>query len=226
MASSMIHYIVSHLIADRLEVKDLNMFLLGAVIAPDTGNKEDGSYCKLHYMDIRGDIALKGFNWVSFADEHKDAMEEDYYKGYCCHLIMDALWFHDVCDKYIRHLPKDVKSEKIQAMYRDYWRLNHLLIKEYNIPANSISVVDIPDESIDNASLLSMSDTFDQQLQAPECNLDELEVLTWDIATDYVEKARELCLREMAAIICGCKGMNPLELFVTTANRAYDKDKT
>ena len=81
MASSMIHYIVAHLIADQLEVKNLNMFLLGVVIAPDTGNKEDGSYCKLHYMDIRGDIALKGFNWISFADEHKDAMEEDYYKG-------------------------------------------------------------------------------------------------------------------------------------------------
>lgn len=218
MASSMIHYIVSHLIADRLEVKDLNMFLLGAVIAPDTGNKEDGSYCKLHYMDIRGDIALKGFNWVSFADEHKDTMEEDYYKGYCCHLIMDALWFHDVCDKYIRHLPKEIKSEKIQAMYRDYWRLNHLLLKEYNIPADSISVADIPDESIDNASLLKMADTFAEQLQAPECNLNELEVLTWDIVTDYLEKAKNLCLREMTAISNGCGGMNPMDLFVPTVN--------
>ncbi|MBR5761289.1 MAG: hypothetical protein IK018_07505 [Lachnospiraceae bacterium] len=218
MASSMIHYIVSHLIADRLKVKDLNMFLLGSVIAPDTGNKEDGSYCKLHYMDIRGDIALKGFNWVSFADEHKDSMEEDYYKGYCCHLIMDALWFHDVCDKYIRHLPKDIKSEKIQAMYRDYWRLNHLLLKEYNIPADSISVADIPDESIDNASLLKMADTFAEQLQAPECNLNELEVLTWDIVTDYLEEAKNLCLREMTAISNGCGGMNPTDLFVPTIN--------
>ena len=214
----MIHYIVSHLIADRLKVKDLNMFLLGSVIAPDTGNKEDGSYCKLHYMDIRGDIALKGFNWVSFADEHKDSMEEDYYKGYCCHLIMDALWFHDVCDKYIRHLPKDIKSEKIQAMYRDYWRLNHLLLKEYNIPADSISVADIPDESIDNASLLKMADTFAEQLQAPECNLNELEVLTWDIVTDYLEEAKNLCLREMTAISNGCGGMNPTDLFVPTIN--------
>ena len=68
MASSMIHYIVSRQIADKIGVKDLNMFLLGAVLAPDTGNKEDGSYCKLHYMDIREDITLKGFNWIPFAE--------------------------------------------------------------------------------------------------------------------------------------------------------------
>ena len=35
MASSMIHYIVSQLIADKIGVKDLNMFLIGAVLAPD-----------------------------------------------------------------------------------------------------------------------------------------------------------------------------------------------
>ena len=119
MASSMIHYIVSQLIADKIGVKDLNMFLIGAVLAPDTGNKEDGSYCKLHYMDVREDIALKGFNWSSFVNEHSDKMSEDYFKGYCCHLIMDALWFHDVCDKHIRHLPKNIKAEKMQALYRD-----------------------------------------------------------------------------------------------------------
>ena len=219
MASSMIHYIVAHLIAGQLGVKDLNMFLLGAVIAPDTGNKEDGSYCKLHYMDIRGDIALKGFNWSSFADEHKDKMGNDYYKGYCCHLIMDALWFHDVCDKYIRHLPKDVKSEKIQAMYRDYWRLNHLLVKEYNVPSTPVPAIDVPDTNIDAKNLHGMADSFATQLQAPECNIEELELLTWDIVTDYIEKAKELCLKEMAAIIEGRSGMNPIDLFATTLNK-------
>ena len=34
MASSMIHYIVSRLVADKIGVKDLTMFLIGAVLAP------------------------------------------------------------------------------------------------------------------------------------------------------------------------------------------------
>ena len=38
MASSMIHYMVSRLVAKELEITDLNMFLIGAVLVPDTGN--------------------------------------------------------------------------------------------------------------------------------------------------------------------------------------------
>ena len=219
MASSMIHYIVSRQIADIIGVKDLNMFLVGAVLAPDTGNKEDGSYCKLHYMDIREDITLKGFNWIPFAEEHSDEMSKDYYKGYCCHLIMDALWFHDVCDKHIRHLPKIIKTEKIQAVYRDYWRLNHLLLIQYNEPKEAIKAVAVPDVDIDIESLLNMAGNFEQQMQAPECNLDDLEILTWDIVTDYVDKARELCLQEMRAILDGKEGMDPLKLFVPIAHK-------
>ena len=219
MASSMIHYIVSRLVAKELGVTDLNMFLIGAVLAPDTGNKEDGSYCKLHYMDIRENIALKGFNWATFADEHLPEMSEDYYKGYCCHLIMDALWFHDVCEKHIRHLPKDVKAEKIQAVYRDYWRLNHLLIIQYQVPDEPIKVVRIPDNGISIDSLHYMAESFEKQLHAPECDLNDLEVLTWDIVADYVERAKELCTRETLAIINGKDRMDALSLFVSTLHK-------
>lgn len=219
MASSMIHYIVSRLVAKELGITDLNMFLLGAVLAPDTGNKEDGSYCKLHYMDVREDVAMKGFNWNTYADEHSAEMKEDYYKGYCCHLLMDELWFHDVCEKYIRHLPKDVKAEKIQAVYRDYWRLNHLLITQYQVPNEAIKVVNIPDIDVNTVRLKSMAESFEKQLQAPECNLNDLEVLTWDIVAAYVEKAKELCTRELLAIISGRDRMDALRLFVPTLHK-------
>lgn len=218
MASSMIHYVVAQLIADKIGVNDLNMFLIGMVLAPDTGNKEDGSYCKLHYMDIREDISLKGFNWISFVNMHSGEMSKDYYKGYCCHLIMDALWFHDVCDKFIRHLPTDIKKEKIKAVYRDYWRLNHLLIKEYKVPNEPINVAYSFDADVVTENLLYMAESFKKQLQASECNLDDLEILTWDIVADYINKAQETCLHEMRAILNGKEGMDPLKLFVHIAH--------
>ena len=223
MASSMIHYIVSCLVAKELGVTDLNMFLLGAVLAPDTGNKEDRSYCKLHYMDIREDIAQKGFNWARFVEEHKCKMSEDYYKGYCCHLIMDALWFHDVCEKHIRHLPEYKKAEKIQTVYRDYWRLNHLLIMQYKVPDKPIRVVNIPDTRIDMESLINKAESFEQQLHAPNCNLNDLEILTWDIVTDYVNKAKELCLQEINAITKGSERLDPLDLFVPIVHQVVTK---
>ena len=196
MASSMIHYIVSHLIADRIGIKNLNLFLIGAVLAPDTGNKEDGSYCKLHFMETHNNISKKGFNWTTFVDMHMEEMDKDYFLGYFCHIIMDALWYHDIYDKYIRYLPNDIKNE--------------------NIPRDYISAVDIPDVSIDRGSLLSMADRFGKQLQAPECDTDELEVLTWDIVADYIEKSKELCMQEVSSVVKGRSGRNPLDLFVTT----------
>ena len=218
MASSMIHYVVAQLIADKIGVNDLNMFLIGMVLAPDTGNKEDGSYCKLHYMDTREDIALKGINWISYVNEHSGEMSIDYYKGYCCHLIMDAFWFHDVCDKYIRHLPADIKKEKIKAVYRDYWRLNHLLIKEYKVPNEPINEAYSFDADVVTVNLLYMAESFKKQLEAPECNLDDLEILTWDIVADYINKAQETCLQKMRAILNGKEGMDPLKLFVPIAH--------
>lgn len=196
MASSMIHYIVSHLIADRIGIKNLNLFLIGAVLAPDTGNKEDGSYCKLHFMETHNNISKKGFNWTTFVDMHMEEMDKDYFLGYFCHIIMDALWYHDIYDKYISYLPNDIKNE--------------------NIPRDYISAVDIPDVSIDRGSLLSMADRFGKQLQAPECDTDELEVLTWDIVADYLEKSKELCMQEVSSVVKGRSGRNPLDLFVTT----------
>lgn len=219
MASSMVHYIVSRLVAKELGITDLNMFLIGAVLAPDTGSKEDGSYCKLHYMDVREDIGLKGFNWATFVDEHTAEMKEDYYKGYCCHLLMDALWFHDVCENHIRHLPKDIKAEKIQAVYRDYWRLNNLLIAQYKVPEEPIKVICIPDGKISVGGLSKMAESLEKQLGAPACDLNDLEVLTWDIVADYVDRAKELCIREILAITNGGDRMDALNLFVPTLHK-------
>lgn len=64
-----------------------------------------------------------------------------------------------------------------------------------------------------------MAESFEKQLHAPECSLNDLEVLTWDIVTAYVEKAKELCLRELLAIISGGDRMDVLSLFVPTLHK-------
>ena len=61
-----------------------------------------------------------------------------------------------------------------------------------------------------------MADRFGKQLQAPECDTDELEVLKWDIVADYIEKSKELCMQEVSSVVKGRSGRNPLDLFVTT----------
>ena len=56
MASSVLHYIISKKVAKQIQVKDIDSFLMGAVIAPDTGSKEDGSYFERHFFESCSDI--------------------------------------------------------------------------------------------------------------------------------------------------------------------------
>ena len=89
-----------------------------------------------------------------------------------------------------------------------------MLIAQYKVPDEPIKVVAIPDKDINTESLHNMADNFEKQLHAPKCDLNDLEVLTWDILTDYVEKAKKLCLQEMSAITSGGNRIDPVSLFV------------
>ena len=44
--------------------------------------------------------------------------------------MQDAVWFHDVVDKYVRVFEGEKKKECYQKGYRDYGRLNYLLQKK------------------------------------------------------------------------------------------------
>ena len=92
------------------------------------------------------------------------------------------------------------------------------MLRHYNVPNEPIKVGEAPDKAIDIASLLNMAGNFEKQMKAPECYTDELEALTWDIVTDYIDKAKEVCLREMTAILSGKERMNPMDLFVPIAH--------
>ena len=90
------------------------------------------------------------------------------------------------------------------------------MITQYQVPNEAIKVVNIPDIDVNTVRLKSMAESFEKQLQAPECNLNDLEVFTWDIVAAYVEKSKELCTREILAIISGGDRIDALSLFVPT----------
>ena len=58
MASSVLHYIISKKVAEQIQIKDMDSFIMGAVIVPDTGNREDGSYVlmKLRHFAVKVSI--------------------------------------------------------------------------------------------------------------------------------------------------------------------------
>jgi len=215
MASSIIHYTISKKILEHIPIHNADRFLLGASIAPDASSHEDGSYDKSHFWERFANEPLTGINWDNFVNEYReDFWKDDVYLGYYCHLIQDAVWFHDIVDKYIRIYPKDIKALKHQMGYRDYKRLNYLLIKEYNLlPFKNVNL-QIPIKEVTEARIIKSFETFEQWFQAEKCTKTDLELYSWDIIDDYINKSVSVCVSQIEALKNGVKGSDPKDYYV------------
>lgn len=215
MASNIIHYTISKRISEKLEVEDLERFLFGASIAPDASSHEDGSYDKAHFQGWSADCSRKGMDWSLFEKKYRDCFDTDsLYLGYWCHLVQDAIWFHDIVDKYVRIYPKEIRKNYYQKGYSDYKRLNYLLAKEYNLEAPSFSRLDIPVKEVREDIIQIRLSAFYEQFHFTECTKNELELYTWDMVLNYIENCAEFCIREIEAMKNNSVRMEPSKFFV------------
>ena len=97
MASRMLHYTIALELMKHMNIKDKNRFGVG-VLLPDASSHKDGSYNSAHFYDEwQMDVLYKGVNWKRFVAKYSDRLwTDDLYLGYLSHLIMDAIWFHDI----------------------------------------------------------------------------------------------------------------------------------
>ncbi|MDF2543854.1 MAG: hypothetical protein K0S47_3572 [Herbinix sp.] len=120
MASRLLHYLIAEEIAKTNSQIYRDRFIYGSLL-PDLSLHEDGSYDRAHYGEYSAENKTKGINWHKFRNKYYHAMRMDsLYLGYICHLIMDALWFSKIADKYIRIHPYPERKEYYQKSYEDY----------------------------------------------------------------------------------------------------------
>ena len=123
MASAMIHYSISNLLLNELKVQNAVPFLLRAVLGPDASSHEDGTYETAHFWEKSEDKMRKGINWKKITDKYeKRIFANDFVLGYYCHLLQDALWLHEIADKYVRCYQGEEKKLAYQRGYRDLRR--------------------------------------------------------------------------------------------------------
>lgn len=193
MPSRLIHYLIAEKINEQIEISDRNRFVLGS-ICPDMSSREDGSKNRTHYSEVHGDV--KGGNWLTFVEEYKDKMEkDDFYLGILCHLITDAVWFHEIMEIEIRQKSssKEEKLQKYQMGYEDFHRLNYILIREFGLTYNltddhNLEFAGIHPELYDDVVGGLYNDFFSE----PEAMKEDLKVYRYEIALPCIE----LCIRE------------------------------
>lgn len=198
MASAMIHYVISKRVAEIAGIEDVERFLLGAVVAPDASSHADGTYDEAHFQGWSQDKSRKGIDFDRFEDKYGKRFEEDaFYLGYWCHLMEDAIWFHDVVDKYVRIYTGEVKKAYYQKGYKDYERLNYLLLKEYGLQSLTFISREVPVEEVRQDLLVSVIESLKGYFAVEPCKKEELELYTWEVITAYMDKCVQFCAEEI-----------------------------
>ncbi len=215
MASTIIHYTISNLLLKKLTIKNKELFLLGASLGPDASSHEDGTYDVAHFLSYSEDGTRKGIDWIKFAEKYKnDILTDEFILGYFCHLIQDALWFHDLVDKCIRCYAGEEKKLAYQRGYHDYERLNYLLINEFELAKVNFGEVNILVNEISTDKLVLGKNMFEQWFLSNPCRKEELDIYNWDIINDYINNSVDLCLSEISKLMQEENGLSPEELFV------------
>ena len=198
MPSRMIHYLVVEEVAKQVEIENMNRFKLGS-ICPDMSVREDGSKQRTHFMEIHGDV--KGCNWITFLSKYENKMKrDDLYLGIMCHIITDAIWFHDIMETQIRSKVEMKEAHRImyQKGYADFHRLNYILKNEFGL------VHQLEDDRNIQLDGLCM-DLYDDVVQGlyqdffedPVAEKGELEIYTYDISLECIR----LCIKECVNVI-------------------------
>lgn len=198
MASAMIHYVISKRVAEIAGIEDVERFLLGAVVAPDASSHADGSYDKAHFQGWSQEKSQKGIDFNRFVDKYEKRFEEDaFYLGYWCHLMEDAIWVYDVVDKYVRIYTGEVKKAYYQKGYKDYERLNYLLLKEYGLQSLTFISREVPVEEVRQDLVEAMIESVKGYFAVVPCKQEELELYTWEVITAYIDKCVQVCAEEI-----------------------------
>lgn len=211
----MIHYAISQKIVEQISITNKERFLFGACILPDASSHEDDSYDKAHYERILDDHSLKGICFEDFYEEYKGSFwSDDLFIGYYCHLIQDAIWFHDIVDKHIRIYPREEKKQKYKIGYADYERLNYLLMQHYSLkPFNMVELM-IPVKGFSEERIHHSVELFDHWFEAKECEKSDLELYSWDMIMEYIQKSAHVCCNQIVALKSNSIFVDPVEFFV------------
>ncbi|MBR2402168.1 MAG: hypothetical protein IKB01_05245 [Lachnospiraceae bacterium] len=213
MASRMLHYVIAVEVAKEYEIENMNDFIVGALL-PDASMHSDGSYNWAHF-GFRKTEPTKGIDWLEFIKKYD--MKNELNLGYLCHLIADAVWFKEITDKYIRIYPLEEKKQRIKRGYRDFWKLNAILIEEYELEKPKLYIPEFPVDEINVEKIEEVYSWFEKDFdEAGEYKADDLEIYPYESVKVFIGECKRLCLHEFSALKNGTELTNPREYFVPT----------
>ena len=215
MASRMIHYTIAKLVADKIELKSRNHFLVGS-LAPDMISVEIDRTAKrkAHFREEVEKLGLKGYNWLTFYNKYlKENIDDEFALGYFIHLICDNIWLTDIQTKYIYSLDKETEKENVIKGYEDMRKCNYHIAKNFRIYYDIKPLDKFTIDEADISYQVSLLDYLKQDFLPYGDNFN-LEVHNWSEIMDYIGKCTEICLKEVNLVMNGLEPDSPMPYFI------------
>lgn len=194
MGSRIMHYCISSLIADKLEIEHKSEFMLGG-IAPDIHGLMSVAKGVTHFKDLdaRGKSHI---NIMRFYETYKDVIHEPFYLGYLCHLVSDVVWL-DVYFEIVEYVSPEQWVEKLNIAYGDFGKLNRRIIDHYSLRLqhHEIPIISICNYNVDFLPTLVelLGDDFSSN---EEFKQEPLELFNNDNSQihDYISRSVTQCI--------------------------------
>lgn len=201
MASRVIHLAVASELAARLGINDKERFFFGHVL-PDMimGEYEIRLPLKkqTHFYTLLKS-GRKTYDFYRFYDEYKSRLDDMLYLGYYVHLIED-----DIFRQYLYYrvglLKRRGEKALLDELYADYHKLNHILVKRYNIKMPTVP------EGIENEPIYGRFDfTVNEWLDDMKSDLTEnpegeLLHFTKELIDEFITECTQVIEKELAAL--------------------------
>ncbi|MGF9916160.1 zinc dependent phospholipase C family protein [Paenibacillus ehimensis] len=193
MGSRIMHYCISSLVAQKLSIENRSDFLLGG-IAPDGLHEMNHSKEVTHFVE-RESMGGRRINYWRFMEKYKERIRQPFYSGYLCHLLSDDLWSEDTYFQKVRSLSAEERSEARNMSYRDFWRLNGVIIARYGLQRSPHPIPEVAMDEISAKSVASLLDDLDKDFHFDEMTACEpLEFLRRDEVFDYIGVSVNRCM--------------------------------
>lgn len=198
MGSRIMHLAIGKLIKNELNYGD--RFLLGNLL-PDAHEKSHEAKALSHFKLREVDWERRRFlDYKRFASKYKEILLDEVYLGYYCHLISDEIWLGDIFTKYIPSENEIERNKSLEKYYRDFTRLNYVLIQKYNITNDVTFYYGESVESIEeiNKKLLRIIlEELEIDFLGRDIGCLDLEILRIEDIINYIEKCVRVAINNI-----------------------------
>lgn len=198
MASRIIHYAVTKLVADKIQIEDKNRLFFGAIL-PDAYDLKTFTMNKSHYKITICNGTKKTYDLTRFRHQFGNEMQtDDLYLGYYLHLIQDILYRQFIYGDYKWN---PLIEGNVERLHNDYRLINTYVIQKYGLRNNILLPKDFSNEKICEICPFEIEKMMlDLQGDFENYNSSTVFFFTEKMADEYIAKAVNACLKEVEGL--------------------------